>query len=105
MTLNETRVPGGTSLNVISVPVRRHRLQRNAGETPPTRVDVRGADARHARGGGGGQIRSRVVDPRNTIRTVAAVWFEEGVGDAGVSLHAAGVRLAMVTIARSIVRT
>jgi hypothetical protein len=53
----------------------------------------------------GGKSDLRVVDPRNTIRTVTAVAFVEGVGDAGVSLHAAGARLAMATIARSIVHT
>jgi hypothetical protein len=52
-----------------------------------------------------GKSDRRVVDPRNTIRTVAAVALVEGVGEEGVSLHAAGARLARVTMARSIVRT
>ena len=105
MILNETRAPSGTSLNVISyrsggtgcsdMPAKFRQLGWMwVAPTPDTQAAAEG-----------GKSDRRVVDPRNTIRTVAAVWFEEGVGDAGVSLHATGARLAMVTMARSIVRT
>jgi len=47
-----------------------------------------------------------VVDPRNTIRTVASVDGDPvGVGDAGVSSHAGDARAATMAIIRSEDRT
>src|SRR5262245_66524840 len=98
LTLNETRVPVGTSLNVISylsggtgcsgMPAKLRQLGWIC--VAPTPATHPCAEA--------GRSDRRAVDPRNTIRTTAT---DESLGDTGASSQAHKVRLELAAIIRT----